>query len=271
MAIRFQRESWLLTAGLLIFGFADSAAAQSCNGLLSAAGVSSRQLYRLPQRTIVPEGRSESLEKPDALTLAYVVPGHRYVSGAVIIKSRHRLAAAATSPKTLIRARRLAYNSPCTQRDNQLIQEYDNDAVDPERYINFQKFRLPDARGRGGSLSALHADIGNRPPNNWDTADSRCASTADDDIRPHFLYEDSLADRQPVSGWRGAFQYGAGRGSALRRALSPSTAYALPVEYAGIRRTTRLSSPTEKQRRRCHASQSPYPFRAMQSKLGFRF
>lgn len=226
--------------GIAISLVSGSASAQTCNGVWSVPGIGGRQLYL--QRSLVPQTGLELRRRP-TLQFSYIVPGHLYTSGAVVVKAVHSITTNQPNANPSIAIRRESYKSPCKAGD--ILTPERSDKIEAKRYRNFHRYRRPDQ-----NIGVLHADLGNRPANYWAASNDRCASTSDWDIAPHFLFEESLADRQPI----GARDYVVGRFRTFGNAVNPSAVAneLLPDEYSKFHNHTVFVLPYRKSAQQMH-------------------
>lgn len=208
------------------------AGALSCPALLRDDSIVPRELFWLSSGKPISDAAINLFKRRSTLHLAYIIPPYVYNSGAVIIKIRHLVKESrktAVSQNPNITLRRDRYRSPCARAKRPDHKEFVGSA-DVRRYRNYHLYRLPDPYPAEANLNRLHADIGNRPARWFFDSNDRCASTSDWDIRPQFLFEDELADRQPI----GLFDYLSGRVQMTYEAQK-SSAYAAPAIYTRYR------------------------------------
>jgi hypothetical protein len=170
-----------------------SATQLNCNALLQKRDVAPRRLYRLGVE--LSEEVLNPIKRSTALNLSYIVPPHHFGSGVLIIKSRHRILARENVPLTAspaISLKRDAYSATCANKRNFDGRPWE-DSAEVERYRNYHHLGFPD-----DGLDRVHADLGDRPARSWFAYGDRCASTSDSNIRPQFLFEDGISDRQPI-------------------------------------------------------------------------
>ena len=197
---------------------ATDAAEIVCSGAL--VGAPPRSLFLSTGNSYIPFDQAPPA-RASQLSLVFVTPSSTYKSGVVIIKLRHLVESAQPLPNPRIGLHRDRYSSPCTEKRNDPpIAEFPGD-TDPQHYIRFHRYGLPDS-----SIAPVHADIGNRPARRFYEFDGRCASTADWDIAPQFLFEDNPADRYPL----GFTQVLAYRVSSTYEAANQA-AFAVPLSY----------------------------------------
>jgi hypothetical protein len=216
------------------------AADRTCATIL--AGAAPRQLFILSGKDTSPQSSQIPMHRVSQLKLAYIIPADVYASGVVIIKLRHYIQSAKPLPNPTISLHRDNYRRPCVGKNYDTPLDQFEGSSDTQRYINYHRYGLPDDKPGVVNLDRLHAELGNRPPRVWYESDSRCASTADWDIAPQFLFEDNFADRQPT-GFFGYFGY---RVSSTYEAANQETAYAAPLAYSGYQGLAVLVKPFRK-------------------------
>jgi len=204
----------------------------SCNDILRTSNLEPRALYNLSSGSGFPNS-TNTLQHASHLNLAYVIPGHPYNSGAVIIKFRHQVVTSKPDTNPKISLHRDRYKIPCVQKHDADVSEFAGDS-DTQRYIAYHRYGLPDNRPSELSLDRLHADIGNRPSRSWYESNQRCASTSDWDIAPQFLFEESYAERQSP----GLISYFRYRVNSAYETAGDGNAYAAPPSYSSYRGLT---------------------------------
>jgi hypothetical protein len=224
--MRFFGIRGFLGFSLALASTASYSATKTCDSLLQASGVASKQLYMLPGGALVEQ--EKSLRHQSSFSLAYIVPSHAYSSGVVILKVRHHVISTAPPPAAnpKISMFRTAYRTPCAEKANAEMPEFSY-SPDVAQYRSYHYYRLPDAQ-----MDRVHADLGNRPKGWWGDSDNRCVSTSSWDIRPQLLFEDNISDRQVIA----AGEYFGNRVSTAFRSTNVNeSAVAAPVAYSDYR------------------------------------
>lgn len=182
--------SFGVIAFVSIVGHQRAWAVDTCEAVRQRIGAGPGQLINLKTESVIAQSSGTPLSKPSDLRLAYIVPNSQNPTGALIVKARHQLPKDANAKNSegfpsgdLIRLRRPAYTSPCTNRSKGA---YDT-SVKLEHYVDQHYYGINYT-----SMDDFHADVGYR--NRRVTVlsvqfDRRvCKNTYDPESRASFLY-----------------------------------------------------------------------------------
>lgn len=196
------RRKALIALAAAVLAATQSDAAELCpgNGVVTTAR--SGQLIDLTNQIPLQEGSEHAVSKRSSIRLGYVVPGSENLTGALVVKVRHRWLPdrngnGAFPGANFIRLERPVYTSPCDSKDRIA---YGPREVRLEHYVDRHYYGLPHS-----SMSGFHADVGHRPYEVsyglFTRPTTVCRRTSDDAIRGQFLYSDrvAIADEREVA------------------------------------------------------------------------
>ena len=220
-----QERKWasVLVGCLAILANSPIGAAERCDYVFRAPNIGDGAIIDLTNSMVVGPGYTLPT-RARSISLGYIVPQTGYVTGVLIVKSRHKVVTSSRSnAANTISVERSGYTSPCSKGD---VAAYSHD-VDVERYIDYHFYGLRDSeQNRLLNLEFAHADVGPRQiPRAWPLPPrARCLNTRYGTIRVQFLYSDDRRVAYTLETL--SRQY-----SLFSRAVGPSPAYAAPAAY----------------------------------------